>query len=659
MNRSPLRLHFGALAATALALLLGACTTVASSQTGAPQDDNVVDPPARVGRLSAMQGEVQITSEPQGTWEPARLNWPLTTQSMLFVPPAGRAETRIGSTAVRLDGNTQAAFAQLDDHAIAIDVVQGTVRSRLRTLYSGDRFSLAADGVRAEALQPGDYRASFQPERRAFTVAVLAGRLRVVTPSNTIELTPGQEATIERGGATLQLAQAAGDTPFDQWAEARDQAQERLAASRYVSPEVTGVESLDEHGHWMVDNVYGNVWFPTVVAPGWAPYRYGRWVYLRPWGYTWVDDSPWGYAPFHYGRWSQFGGRWGWVPGPMAARPVWSPALVGFVGGGGGYASVNISIGGGSPVGWFPLAPTEIYRPWYRYSPRYVQQYNVVNVTNVRNVNVIAPPQRPGFPVTGDRRARIPENQPGRPDAPAYRYAQRPEALTVVGDEVMRGRRPVGAERVQLTPAQAAQLRPIAVAPGALPAPPAQSNGAAPGLGPQRPWLPPAAVVPRPQEQQPRPPTLAVPQQPSIEPQQQPRPLPNYGRPGRFEDERQRPQRPAPSTAPAEPGRGAEATLRQPPQWSNRPGREDRQPPQQQVIPQSPSQAMPQPGRPPVQAEQRAPAQMPMPAARPPQGEVPRPAPPADGERRAKAHDNERDKERARDRDGSTRRAER
>ena len=22
-----------------------------------------------------------------------------------------------------------------------------------------------------------------------------------------------------------------------------------------------------------------------------------------PWGWTWVDDAPWGFAPFHYGRW--------------------------------------------------------------------------------------------------------------------------------------------------------------------------------------------------------------------------------------------------------------------------------------------------------------------------------------------------------------------
>jgi hypothetical protein len=24
---------------------------------------------------------------------------------------------------------------------------------------------------------------------------------------------------------------------------------------------------------------------------------------MSPWGWTWVDNAPWGFAPFHYGRW--------------------------------------------------------------------------------------------------------------------------------------------------------------------------------------------------------------------------------------------------------------------------------------------------------------------------------------------------------------------
>ncbi len=76
------------------------------------------------------------------------------------------------------------------------------------------------------------------------------------------------------------------------------------------------------------------MWVPNGTPAGWAPYHYGHWVWVDPWGWTWVDDAPWGFAPFHYGRWAYVGGYWGWVPGPIAARPVYAPALVAWVGGG-------------------------------------------------------------------------------------------------------------------------------------------------------------------------------------------------------------------------------------------------------------------------------------------------------------------------------------
>jgi hypothetical protein len=90
-----------------------------------------------------------------------------------------------------------------------------------------------------------------------------------------------------------------------------------------------------------------------------------------------VDDAPWGFAPSHYGRWVNVSNRWGWIPGPRNVRPVYAPALVAFVGGSGW--SVSISLGGGSPIGWFPLGPREVYVPSYQASRDY---FNRVNVTN-------------------------------------------------------------------------------------------------------------------------------------------------------------------------------------------------------------------------------------------------------------------------------------
>jgi hypothetical protein len=128
----------------------------------------------------------------------------------------------------------------------------------------------------------------------------------------------------------------------------------------------------------MADANYGNVWVPSYVASGWVPYQDGRWVHVQPWGWTWVDNAPWGFAPFHYGRWVQVNNYWAWSPGNYHARPVYAPALVAFVGDPGWSAS--FSFGNAHAVGWFPLGWGEPYRPYYQCSTTYIQNVNITHV---------------------------------------------------------------------------------------------------------------------------------------------------------------------------------------------------------------------------------------------------------------------------------------
>jgi hypothetical protein len=120
-----------------------------------------------------------------------------------------------------------------------------------------------------------------------------------------------------------------------------------------------------------------------VVAPGWAPYQFGHWIWVEPWGWTWVDDAPWGYAPFHYGRWVYTSGYWGWSPGPIYARPVYAPALVAWFGGPGWGVNFGFGVGGG--LGWCALGWGEPFYPWYHGGYNY---FRGVNVSNTRIVNI-------------------------------------------------------------------------------------------------------------------------------------------------------------------------------------------------------------------------------------------------------------------------------
>ena len=181
-----------------------------------------------------------------------------------------------------------------------------------------------------------------------------------------------------------------GPDQFDSWADSRDHRYDQSRSAQYLSHDVVGYEDLDDNGDWRDDSNYGHVWYPSHVAADWAPYHEGHWDWISPWGYTWVDDSSWGYAPFHYGRWVTVGGRWGWVAGPPAVRAVYAPALVVFIGGGGG------GVGFGGNVGWFPLGPREVYAPSYHVSREYMNRVNISNttvnnvqITNVYNTTII------------------------------------------------------------------------------------------------------------------------------------------------------------------------------------------------------------------------------------------------------------------------------
>src|SRR6185437_11315426 len=106
------------------------------------------------------------------------------------------------------------------------------------------------------------------------------------------------------------------------WAMASEFNPKQPQSEQFVSREMTGYQRLDDYGRWENHRQYGAVWFPTAVPADWAPYRFGHWKSIAPWGWTWIDDQPWGFAPFHFGRWVHLDNRWGWAPGSRVKHPA-------------------------------------------------------------------------------------------------------------------------------------------------------------------------------------------------------------------------------------------------------------------------------------------------------------------------------------------------
>ncbi len=347
------------------------------SQPDQPQPDQE-DPPSRVARLAYMQGSVSFQPAGESQWVEAASNRPLTTGDQLWADKDSRAELSLGSAVIDLNSSTGVSFLNLDDRTVQLQLSAGAINVRVRRLDRDDVFEIDTPNQAFTIYQPGRYRVEASEDGRYTVVSVREGEGESTGNGQTYSLHRGQRATFEGTDRLNAQVEDIGDPDdFDNWASSRERRYEDSPSARYVSHDVVGYEDLDQNGDWQSDPGYGNVWYPHVSA-GWAPYRQGHWAWIDPWGWTWVDDEPWGYAPFHYGRWLSIGGRWGWVPGPPEVRPVYAPALVVFVG------------GGGANMGWFPLGPREVYVPSYPVSRGYVNRVNVsntnVNVTQVTNV---------------------------------------------------------------------------------------------------------------------------------------------------------------------------------------------------------------------------------------------------------------------------------
>lgn len=339
----------------------------------------MADPPARVGRVTVTEGKVTMLVN--GEEEAGNLmNWPVTTDNHLTTAPGARAEFRVGSVAVRLDGDSDIEVEQLDDERLRLRLNYGTASVRLRDPAMLNEFEFTTPQARVTLTEPGSFRVDTERAPDTTVVNVFAGNARVEGGGNMLAARAGKR--VEVRGDDLFTALAVRDR-FDDWVSTRDKREEGLVASRYVPSDMTGYEDLDHYGNWVEDREYGTVWFPRAVPSGWAPYRDGRWAWISPWGWTWIDNSPWGYAPFHYGRWVVVSGRWCWTPGRFVGRPVWSPALVGWVGG--SNWSVTFGSGRSGPaVGWYPLTPRDRYVPGYRISSDYERRLIWNHRTNDR-----------------------------------------------------------------------------------------------------------------------------------------------------------------------------------------------------------------------------------------------------------------------------------
>jgi hypothetical protein len=290
-------------------------------------------PSDRVGRLSLVSGNVSVRTSQK--WLDAEVNFPLATGASVRSGSQAQVGVEIGVNTIELAPESEIEITKLNDRAIQIAVVRGSIGFALRWLGDGDTVEVDISGECVPLLQSGRY-------------------------------------DIDAGSGRVAVSTEGARSDFDQ--------------TPLAAPNMTGFAELDAAGSWQSTAEYGAVWAPTGLPTDWAPYRDGHWRWIAPWGWTWIDNQPWGFVTSHYGRWALAGERWGWVPGTFGAHPVYAPAMVAFL----GTAGVGLSVADstGPAIGWFPLAPGEIYWPSYARDLDYVRNLNLDNIADVSVIHM-------------------------------------------------------------------------------------------------------------------------------------------------------------------------------------------------------------------------------------------------------------------------------
>jgi hypothetical protein len=374
-----------------------------SGQAGQQQQQ---DPPGRVARVQYMAGQVSMQPGGVNDWIAATQNRPLTSADRVWTDKNSQAELNVGDGFLRMNSETSVTLTNVTDNNVQIELDQGTLEITVKHLEKGEIYEVDTPNYAFTVMKSGVYRFDVYPNEDQSWVTVRSGYGEATGKGAAVRVNSGEQMRFNGGTSLVHTAMSAPSRDgFDDWVQVRDKRLDDSLSARYVSPGVIGYQDLDGYGRWVPTPNYGNVWIPSTVPAGWAPYRYGHWTWIAPWGWTWVDDQPWGFAPFHYGRWVSYGGYWGWAPGPVGYwNPYYSPALVGWIGGPG--FGVGFGFGGGGwgigiNFGWFPLGWGEPFYPrycgwgyggWYRgggwVSNNYVRNVNITNtrITNINNV---------------------------------------------------------------------------------------------------------------------------------------------------------------------------------------------------------------------------------------------------------------------------------
>ena len=303
--------------------------------------------PVRMARISYIQGGANWRPDESVDWSTAAPNLPLRQGAEIWVNAGGRTEIQFDDgSRLRLGSNAVATlltmYSDSKGEFTEVKISSGLASATLTNRES--MYQLDTPMTSVKAFGPGKLRIGCGDD---VEVAVRGGEAQLEGSQGSTTLHHGDYVDVVGDNSPLRIRNVPHADSWDQFCDGRDTTYDH--PSSYVPSNISLCSGdLDSYGVWRPDPSYGHVWYPNATYVGWRPYHDGHWVWVEPFGWTWIADEPWGWAPYHYGTWIHASNGWGWCPGPRLQ--FWSPAVVSF------------SVYNGA-VAWCPLAPTEVYYP--------------------------------------------------------------------------------------------------------------------------------------------------------------------------------------------------------------------------------------------------------------------------------------------------------
>jgi hypothetical protein len=170
------------------------------------------EPPARVGRVSFVEGQLGFHAAGETQWSAAAVNYPVATGGAFWTDPKSKAEIRIGGQTIDLSGDTEIDLTQLNQQVIQIALPQGRIALRLRQLAEGNSIEIDLPRGGVWLLQAGRYDIDAGAPDRPARVMVFEGSARFVGGALDQGIAAGEAAMI--GGTdtlTATIERAASD----------------------------------------------------------------------------------------------------------------------------------------------------------------------------------------------------------------------------------------------------------------------------------------------------------------------------------------------------------------------------------------------------------------------------------------------------------------